>query len=179
MGVLDNLIKIDENGNMNYIGWVEWQHVPMGLLHCPVCLVLDKCWFNNILKPTLPQHEYCHCTTKTISNPIPNVNSKAECDIRKFTDYIFSDKYVWNGKRDLFEHLGFNKLDSEYLKNEYEKQAVNNYCNSKYALGKLNKDGQRINIDIEFIKNGRSIKFTSGWMIRPKGVITNNTPLGD
>lgn len=54
----------------------------MGLLHCPVCLVLDKCWFNNILKPELPQHEKCHCIANNISRPIPNVNSKAKCDLK-------------------------------------------------------------------------------------------------
>jgi len=28
----------------------------------------------------------------------------ARCDLKKFTDYIFSDKYAWNGKKDLFEN---------------------------------------------------------------------------
>ena len=98
---------------------------------------------------------------------------------KKFTDYIFSDKYSWNGKRALYELLGFRKEDSEYLQQEYEKQAIENYCNSKYKLGKLDTQGQRINIDIKFTKNGRDIVFTSGWMIRPKGQITNNTPLAD
>lgn len=28
-------------------------------------------------------------------------------------------------------------------------------------------------------KNGRMITFTSGWMVRPKGKITNNTPLAN
>ena len=152
MGVFDDLIKIDENGIVSYAGWVEWKHVPMGLLHCPVCLVLDKCWFNNVLKPQLPQHEKCHCIANNISKPIPNINTKAKCDLKKFTDYIFSDKYVWNGKKDLFEMLGFIINDSQYLKEEYENQAAKNYCNSKYSLGKLDTQGQRINIDIKFEK---------------------------
>lgn len=25
MGVFDGLIKIDENGNVSYAGWVEWK----------------------------------------------------------------------------------------------------------------------------------------------------------
>lgn len=49
--VLNDLIKVDENGIISYAGWVEWKHVPTGIIHCPICLVLDKCWFNNILKP--------------------------------------------------------------------------------------------------------------------------------
>lgn len=98
---------------------------------------------------------------------------------KKFTDYIFSDKYAWNGKRDLFKRLGFTIKDSQYLKEEYENQAVINYCNSEYKLAKLDTQGQRINIDIKFIKNGRNLVFTSGWMVRAKGEITNNTPLAD
>ena len=39
--------------------------------------------------------------------------------------------------------------------------------------------GQRINIDINFEVGDRKIVFTFGWMVRPKGEITNNTPLAD
>lgn len=177
MEAIDDLIKLNESGVISYAGWVEWEHVSTGIVHCPVCLALDKCWFNNNLKPELPQHEKCHCITNNISKPIPNVNSKAKCDLKKFTDYIFSDKYEWNGKRALFEMLGFTKNNSQYLKKEYENQAVINYSNSNYKLGKLDSRGQRINIDITFIRNGRKLVFTSGWMVRPKGIITNNTPL--
>ena len=118
MSIFNELIEIDENGTINYAGWVEWKHISSGLLHCPVCLVLNGCWFNNALKPALPQHEKCHCVVKTISKPIANINSHATCDIRKFTDYIFSDKYAWNGKRDLFEFFGFTIENSQYLKEE-------------------------------------------------------------
>ena len=179
MGVLDDLIKVDENGIVKFAGWVEWKHISAGLLHCPVCLALDKCWFNNILKPALPQHEKCHCAALSISRPIANVNTKAECDLGKFTNYIFSDKHAWNGKRDLFHILGFTIDDSEYLKEEYEKQAVQEYCNSNYKLAKLDMQGQRINIEIKFERNCRNIIFESGWMVRPEGTITNNTPLAD
>lgn len=56
---------------------------------------------------------------------------------------------------------------------------MKNYFNSKYKLGKLDAQGQRINIDIEFVKNDRNLDFTSGWMVRPNGQITKNTPLAD
>jgi len=179
MGIIDKLVTKDSNGEFIIHSWEEWKHISGGILHCPICLSLHECWFNTLKKPESPLHEKCHCITKHISKPIPYVNAKAECDIKKFTDYIFSDKYAWNGKRTLFENLGFTKEDSYYLKEEYEKQAVIKYTESQYKLQKLNWNGQRINIDIEFIKNGRSIKFTSGWMVRPKGKITINTPLGD
>lgn len=179
MSIFDDLIQTGKNGEIVFNQWIEWEHIPMESTHCPVCLVLNKCWFNNILKPKLPQHENCHCVAKYISKPIPNVNAGAKCDLKKFTDYIFSDKYAWNGKRNLFEILGFKKEDSEYLQQEYEKQAIRNYCDSKYTLGKLDAQGQRINININFVKNNKSLVFTSGWMIRPKGEITNNTPLAN
>ena len=179
MGVFDDLIKIDKNGFVGYSGWVEWKHIPKGFLHCNICLVLDKCWFNNILMPKLPQHEKCRCITKNISKPIPNINTNTKCDLKKFTDYIFSDKYAWNGKRDLFKRLGFSVDDSLYLKKEYESQAVKNYCNGEYRLGKLDMQGQRINIDIKFVKDGKDIVLSSGWMVSPKGEITNNTPLAN
>lgn len=179
MNVFDDLIKVDKNGNFSYVGWIEWKHISIGLSHCPECLALDKCWFNNSLKPQLPQHEKCHCSVVSISKPLPKITARAECDLEKFTGYIFSDKYAWNGKRDLFEALGFSIKDSHYLKQEYENQAAKNYCNSDYKLGKLDLYGQRINIDIRFEKNGRNLVFTSGWMVKPKGKISNNTPLGD
>ena len=58
MGMLDDLIN--ENIFHKFSNWVEWQHISVGLSHCGVCLVLNKCWFNNTLKPRLPQHEKCH-----------------------------------------------------------------------------------------------------------------------
>ncbi len=176
MNLISNSINVDNNGNINNVGWVEWQHVSFGFIHCPICLVLDKCWFCFNKKPKIPQHIKCHCIVNSISKPIANINSKATCDIRKFSEYIFSDKYAWNGKRKLFESLGFSKEDSQYLKNEYERQAVKNYCDGQYSLGNLDISGQRININIEFKRNGRQVVFKSGWMVKPKGLITNNTP---
>ena len=116
MNIFDEVIKVDTEGNIKYAGWVEWKHISMGFMHCAVCFALDECWFNNFLKPQIPQHEKCHCVTSSISQPIANVNAKAVCDIKKFKDYIFGEKYAWNGKRKLFEVLGFKKEDSEYLK---------------------------------------------------------------
>ena len=71
------------------------------------------------------------------------------------------------------------KNDSIYLKNEYEIQALKNYCNGQYSLTKLDAQGQRNNITIEFMKNNRKLVFVSSWMVRPKGKIANNMPLAD
>lgn len=179
MGEIRSLISVDKDGKFYSNKWIEWKHVHRGLLHCQTCLVLDGCWFNYIKKPKLPLHENCHCRQIFIDKPMPNISSVAKCQLEKFKDYIFADKYAWNGKKALFEKLGFTVDDSDYLKSEYEKQAVNKYCQSDYRLGRLDKHGQRINIDIVFNKENRQIIFPSGWMVRPKGIITNNTPLGE
>ena len=179
MGVFEEMVIIDDKGTILRNKWIEWKHVFIGKSHCKTCLVLNNCWFNNMKMPVIPQHENCHCVINNIKAPEPNVSSRAVCPISKFSDYIFSEKYEWNGKRKLFELLGFTKSDSEYLKLEYENQALAQYCKSNYSLGKLDDKGQRINIDIKFQKNGRQIVFTSGWMVRPFGEITNNTPLAD
>lgn len=180
MNVFESFVNLfDKNGNLRDKAWVEWKHelnVPAG--HCELCKVLHECWFDNQIKPKKPLHPKCHCTTVFIEPPKANVTSEATCDIRKFTEYIFSDKYAWNGKRALFENLGFSIADAEFLKREYEKQASEKYCNSDYSLGKLDKNGQRININIEFNRNGNEISFLSGWMVKPKGFISNNTPFG-
>ena len=157
MGVFENYKEV--NGEIRDVGWIEWMHFPMGAIHCPICLKLNGCWFNNSLKPILPQHEKCHCFVNQIVKPIPNVTARERCD--------------------LFEILGFKKEDSQFLKLQYEQQAVDKYCEGNYNLAKLDVEGQRINIDINFEVGDRKIVFTSGWMVRPKGEITNNTPLAD
>lgn len=179
MSVFDEIVYNDEKNRIVYEKWVEWEHVGSGLNHCKLCKILDECWFNDKIKPVLPLHDRCHCYTNVITKPNARINAVAKCDIRKFTEYIFGEKYKWNGKCGLFEKLGFTRADSKYLKYEYEKQAVQNYCDSQYVLSKLDEQGQRINIDIKLKKNGRNLVFTSGWMVKPKGEITNNTPLAD
>ena len=174
-----NHIKENDNGDIIYTGWIEWKHIPTGIYHCLTCLALDNCWFSNLKKPMLPQHEKCHCVAIFIDRPIANETAKAICDLSKFTDYIFSDKYAWNGKGELFKELGFTERDAQYLQAEYEKQAVVKYCNGEYEMDRLNEYGQRINIEINFYTKERDITFISGWMVRPKGTITNNTPLAD
>ena len=41
--------------------------------------------------------------------------------------------------------LGFTKNDFKYQKAQYKKQAVINYCDSKYKLDKLDVQCKRIN----------------------------------
>lgn len=44
-------------------------------------------------------------------------------------------KYAWNGKKALFESLGFTIKDSQQLKEKIEKDALNKYTEGQYKLG--------------------------------------------
>ena len=145
--------------------------------------MLSGCYF---VKYKLPKkkvegkgllHPNCDCKLLNIQKPTNQVI--ADCNITKFTDYIFGEEYASNGKIKLFKELGFNKEDSEYLKQEFDRQARECYLNGDYELGRLNEHGQRINITIKLkSKTRESINLVTGWMIRPLGKITCNTPVG-
>ena len=34
--------------NMFSNSWMEWKHIPMGLIHCATCIALDRCWFQDV-----------------------------------------------------------------------------------------------------------------------------------
>ncbi len=67
-----------------------------------------------------------------------------------------------------------------WLLEELEQQAVYKYSTGQYTLGRLNKNGQRINIRIDLDrKDGSgSVSFLSGWMVYPNGALKLNTPYG-
>lgn len=171
-------------------GWVKWKH--SGIpdeegkyredaredayvnKHCKVCTVLSGDYFPAF---NMPQYPYCDCLLLSISKP--NSQIKSYCDIRKFTYYIFVPENS-NGKTKLFSDWGFTIEDSDYLKTEFEKQSKLKYLNGDYVLGKLNEYGQRITINIKLkspLKDDIILK--TGWMVRPLGYITCNTPIGD
>lgn len=74
----------------------------------------------------------------------------------------------------MFESWGYSLSDSELLKNEFEKQALEQYLKGNYILKGLDCNGQRIAIPI----NLKGYIFYSGWMVYPNGVIKNTTPFG-
>lgn len=123
--------------------------------HCSRCIALNACHFakwnmpkNSVEGDPGLLHPSCHCEAKPISNPISNKTAFANCPIEKFTGYLFSEKYKYKGKAPLFEKFGYNVNDSVYLKQEYEKQALQKYVNGDYELDVLDYYGQRININI-------------------------------
>lgn len=190
MGMFDNLIKIDNKGNIFFNQWYEWVHpcilnhpdwfreilrALMQLLgHCSKCTALSGCYFFADKIPSQPQHDNCDCMKKVISINIVSNHIHAECDIRKFTEYIFKDDETSKGKKELFESLGFDKDDAAYLQLEFCRQAEEQYLHGNYILKSLDECGQRIAIPITI----KGITFYSGWMIYPEGKLQNTTPFG-
>ena len=137
MKIFDNFIFKD--GNIIDNGWIKWFHwkVPdeegleretirktlAALGHCKKCTSLSGCYF---VKTQLPEkisvndglHPHCDCKKIDIQKPSKQI--VASCNIDKFTKYIFADKYIDNGKKQLFEQLGFTIDDSELLQYTYE-----------------------------------------------------------
>lgn len=199
MGVFENFREVD--GKVVDISFIQWMHVSipnspnlvrwlmriwaMLFGHCLRCTALSGCYFAKYNMPGDINntygllHSHCHCYIENVSNSTLIYNVNTVCPIEKFTEYIFADKYADNGKRDLFEMLGFNIEDSYELKNEFEKQAKEKYMHGNYVLKNLDIYGQNINIPILIHKNGRSIEFISGWKVYPEGLLNCNTPMGD
>lgn len=180
----------------NNRSWVEWIHegtLPartqtaktlnalVGIMskHCPNCLNLNGCWFLKSNMPESPLHPNCHCTAESIPAPIAGVTAIAECDIGKFTNYVFNSNKK-NGKYALFEAWGYDIIDSEWLQLEFIMQAQEKYASGNYILGKLDIFGQRLNIEITLprYEGKTSVTFISGWMVYPSGIIKLATPYG-
>lgn len=141
--------------------------------HCKNCTALDGCYFVERIMPKYPLHPNCHC--KKIKLDFAKVKRKinAQCDIRKFTEYIFAEKHKDNGKCNIYsKNLGYTIKDSYYLQNELCKQAEKQYLNGNYSLNFLNKYGQRITIIITL----KEQSFKTGWLVCPEGEIQNATP---
>jgi len=124
-------------------------------------------------------HPNCKCRIIPVSAP-EKEEIEALCDIRKFNEYIFAAKGIENGKIKLFSSWGYTINHSEMLKDEFEKQAAQQYALGEYQLGKLNCEGQRINIKIELWSTdlNKIVNFVSGWLVLPNRGIKCTTPYG-
>ena len=109
----------------------------------------------------------------------PVRTEKVLIDSRKFSDYIFKEDAT-HGKNTVFENLGYSKTNTNELVEIYQEQAAQKYVNGQYTLNKNTEYGQKINIEIELPGIGNSIGNTSylksGWMVKPNGSISLNTP---
>ena len=106
MGKLSKIIKENEKGEIFYDGWVKCKHIQKGITHCEECLSVDNRWFYAPKSPKLPHHPKCHCVYETILTPTLK-DCKAECDVKKFTSYIFAEKGRLEGNEKIFLNLGF------------------------------------------------------------------------
>lgn len=161
--------------------WVQWMHREKGITHCETCIKLDKCWFLKEKTPENPQHYGCHCILMNLPYTIVSENATAICPYSKFNPYLFDTENSYkHGKQQMFISWGYSVEDSKYLQETVYRQGLSKYKAGEYELGKLDKNGQRIDIEIEIPRkdNGKPVKFMSGWMIRSDGVITLNTPYG-
>lgn len=190
MNRFDKVISIDKMGNWEYNGWVEWEHplIPnkpiwlrkivrnlMAILgHCLICTSLDGCYLLDSNKPKQPLHDNCHCKKNAIGFGKMEKMASSECPIEKFTKYVFENDLRSKGKNQIFFDLGYSFKDSEYLKEEYCKQALEQYLQGNYKLKNLDMRGQRLAIPI----NLKGTMFYSGWMLYPEGKIKNTTPFG-
>ena len=104
---------------------------------------------------------------------------KRERLIEKFNKYVLVSSLI-DDKKQLFELWGYYIMDSEYLRQEFIKQAKLAYLVGDYELGLLNEYGQRINIVITLKRKDKNeyVTFRSGWMVYPNGKIVLTTPYG-
>ena len=161
--------------------WVEWVHIQRGKSHCKTCLKLDKCWFLEDNKPRLPQHFFCHCTTKPLSYSRVVNEATADSAFSKFDPYLFNRENAYShNKQQMFESWGYTIGDAEWMQKTIERQGIEKYVRGDYKLGVLNEYGQRISIRIEIPRKGSNemVSFISGWNVCPNGHIQLNTPYG-
>lgn len=181
MGKIDDFLKgflPDEDTSGK---WVVWKHIAQGKTHCPDCLVMDKCWFARKSSPNAPLHPYCHCVKIPIPYDQVLAHAEATSAYSKYDPYLFDVKGAYgHGKNKAFESWGYTVADSAWLQKELEEQALYKYISGDYTLGKLDKNGQRIDIRIELDRKDKSgsVSFLSGWMVYPDGQIKLNTPYG-
>ncbi len=103
----------------------------------------------------------------------------ATVDTRKFSHYIFKEG-ADHGKDAVYRGLGFGREHSNKLASIYQHQANRKFASGNYTLGKLDKWGQRIDIEINLkgigSSSGKSSSLRSGWMIQNDGTIKLSTP---
>ena len=176
MGILN---KLTEKLLKNFLllkkdDWIKWIAQPNDWQDD--CDKFNGCFFIVKQMPKYPQHTNCQCSLEKITQPIPNVTAKATVDVRKFTDYVFSDKYN-DGKKELFETLGYTIKDSSYLQQLFITQALQKYCNGEYIFKGTNNYSVRLEIIIDINTPQKGLlHIKTGWVLLPNGEIKLSTP---
>lgn len=141
--------------------------------HCSICLNINGCCFPENNMPKYLLHPHCHCFIV----PVYDLTVRAECDIAKFSDYIFHPTRN-RGKKALYEGWGYDIIDSKWLQPEFISQATQKYAVGDFELGLINEYGQRISIRIIIPRKDRigALSIITGWMVYPDGLIKLVTP---
>ena len=192
MGVFENLIYVNDKGEVASHIWIKWIHegtkeantnaekqekVLLGetTRHCAKCLNLNGCYFPLDNMPEQPLHPNCHCYKTIIDKPIAGQTAHSVCYVQKIRDYAF----VKESKKKFFNSNGYDIIDSEYICKTIEDIALKKYISGNFKLGKLDEHGQRITIRVELpgrTRQGTPFTFHTGWMVYPDGKIVLTTP---
>lgn len=96
--------------------WVQWIHHPEGKTHCPECLMLDGCFFQEGKTPPCPHHPYCHCTLENVEYAVVLASASAYSDYSKFDPYLFNTHGTYTHKKEkLFAQWGYTVADARWL----------------------------------------------------------------
>jgi len=114
-----------------------------------------------------------------IAEGIPRMSAQpAHAPSEKFSRYIFKSG-ADHGKDTPFRRLGYSKEHSGELAELWERQALEKYSRGEYTLGRADKWGQRIDIEIELHGIGEAAGkvsyMRSGWMRMSDGTLRLNT----
>ena len=138
---------------------------------CALCVALNRTIFKKNNKPEY-FHPHCKCEWKQIE--LREVT--LDFPIEKITQYLL----VHPSKSKLMNSWGYTMEDAQEIYNTIAENAKNQYLNGEYTLGRLNENGQRIEIKCilngKKDKSGQTYRFITGWMVYPNGMLHNNTP---
>ncbi len=143
--------------------------------------MLDGCFFLEGKTPPWPHHPNCHCTLEPVDYAVVLLNASVHSDYSKYDPFLFNTHGGYtHGKERLFALWGYTVADAQWLQAEIERQAKEKYLAGDYALGRLDKYGQRIDIRIKIPKknDNEAVSFIAGWMVEPGGKLRLNTPYG-
>lgn len=105
--------------------------------------------------------------------------AKIIVDPRKFSEYVFKEN-ADHGKDIIFISLGYTKQHSHDLAEIYRKQGSDQFEKREFRLGKKDRHGQRINIEIALPgigkSRGKTTHIRTGWMLLSDKSIRLLTP---
>lgn len=138
---------------------------------CALCVALNHTVFKNSNKPEY-FHPHCKCEMKEVE--LREVT--LDFPIKKITEYLL----VHPSKSKLLLSWGYTMEDAQEIYDGIAENAKIQYLNGEYRLGRLDKNGQRIEMRCTLNgkkdKTGQVYSFITGWMVYPDGMLHNNTP---